>query len=628
MGEESKPISSTPALSADKKSKRHESSTRAPGSREEDAWLSDEQLAKCAPADEAEKFRSPVPTRMVSNGEYMPIPQTEHQKRVEARIKELCDAAAKKLGTSRRKFLATSGGMAACFLAMNEVFGHFFNVSAVEMFEPAAFAAAGAPENLFVFDDQTHMVRSRLTQGRSLRAIAQGPGPASTNAGFLFNPFNPTGLKDELGGVWTPWNPALDQIPNTGDQFQLVKYIQGFYFDSQVTVAILSNANIAVIRDPGSTVPRPPRNVSESLASEILTGEQTAAVRDFVNQIAGSTRLLAHGQLYTGVGNLDYMQFQVDNFRPDSWKGYNIATAAKVDTDPTSFMRQWRLDDEAVAYPTYEVIARNTQMLKDHPGFFNICVHKGLAPGPPIIPERGFPTDIPKAATDWPQFNFIIYHSCIQPSFWDLQSLQEIRSGVTREGVPDISWTTQFAQLAAPLRNVYGEIGTTFASSVITFPTVWAHIIGQLLKYLGDERIVFGSDSLWYGNPQWQIEAFWRFQIPDEISDQWDYPELDKEAKRNILGLNSARLYKLRTGRGEDEDEDDHEHEHEHEHKRLSSIYKPVPANFESLVPNKLKTLLEFPGFTSDNLSKIRGEYLAMGKQLDNTRYGWIRTRV
>src|SRR2546422_11767784 len=60
---------------------------RIPGSREEDAWLSDEQLAKCAPA-ETEEFQSPVPTRMVSNGEYMPIPQTEKQKRVEARIKE------------------------------------------------------------------------------------------------------------------------------------------------------------------------------------------------------------------------------------------------------------------------------------------------------------------------------------------------------------------------------------------------------------------------------------------------------------------------------------------------------------------------------------------------------------
>ena len=107
-----------------KKSTPDRSTSRVPGSREEDAWLSDEQLAKCAPA-ETEKFQSPVPTRMVSNGEYMPILQTEKQKRVEARIQELADSAAKKLGVSRRKFLVSTGGMAAAFLAMNEVFGRF-----------------------------------------------------------------------------------------------------------------------------------------------------------------------------------------------------------------------------------------------------------------------------------------------------------------------------------------------------------------------------------------------------------------------------------------------------------------------------------------------------------------------
>src|SRR5467141_193936 len=265
---------------------------------------------------------------------------------------------------------------------MNEVFGRFFKVSLEEVFEPAAAAESAAPKDLFVFDDQTHLVRGSKNGGAlvgALRAIAQGP----TTPGFKSNPFNaPPNVPgvDEFGGAWTPWNPALGQIPNRGDRFQLVEYIRGFFFDSQVTVAILSNANIAVIRDPGSAVPRPPRNVAESLANESLTGEQTAGVRDFVNQISGSTRVLAHGQLYTGIGNLDFMQFQIDSFHPDSWKGYNVAAAAKVDTDPSSLFRQWRLDDEKVAYPSYEVIARNRQELKKHPGFFNICVHKGLAP--------------------------------------------------------------------------------------------------------------------------------------------------------------------------------------------------------------------------------------------------------
>src|SRR5215510_3047440 len=161
---------------------------RLPGSREDDAWLSDAQLARCAPA-ETEDFQSPIPTRMVSNGEYMPHPQTHEQKHVEHRIKELADSASKKLGISRRQFLAGTGGMAAAFLAMNEVFGkRFFNVSPVEMFESAAYAETGPPQDLFVFDDQTHIVRTSVNGPNALRAIAQGPGSASTAAGFTANP--------------------------------------------------------------------------------------------------------------------------------------------------------------------------------------------------------------------------------------------------------------------------------------------------------------------------------------------------------------------------------------------------------------------------------------------------------
>src|ERR1700761_8103371 len=129
-------------------------SQRPPGSREEDAWLSDKQLERCSPA-ETEPFQSPVPTRMISNGEYMPHPQTREQQHVEYRIKELADAAAKKLGVSRRRFLEGTGGLAASFLAINEVFGKpFFKVTPDEMYEPAAYKENGTPADAFVFDDQ------------------------------------------------------------------------------------------------------------------------------------------------------------------------------------------------------------------------------------------------------------------------------------------------------------------------------------------------------------------------------------------------------------------------------------------------------------------------------------------
>jgi uncharacterized protein len=572
-------------------------------------WLDEEQISKCARADEGELFRSPIPTRMISNGEYMPVAQTEKQHQVEARIQELAESASKKVGIDRRRFLASTGGMAAAFLAMNEVFGRFFNVDLIEMFEPVAYAQAGAPRDLFVFDDQLHMVRgSQRGGGAPLRAIAQGSSSAPT---FSSNPYNPKGLPDERGEVWGVWNPALVGLPITNANAHIVQFIKDVFLDSQVTIGLLSNVTASSVTI-GAQERRPPRNVEEALRSEILTAAQTAAARNFVNEISGSTRMLAHGLLYVGKGNLAYIQEQTDKHEPDSWKGYNISNAAKVDNDPNSLMRQWRHDDEEVAYPTFELIEKNYQKLKHKkPGFKNICVHKGLAPGPPD-PLRGHPGDLPKAAKDWPNLNFITYHACIQPALFLYDSLQEIKSGKLREGVPDISWTTEYALLVAPFKNTYAEIGTTWASSVVTFPTVAAHIMGQLMKFMEPDRIVFGSDSVWYGSPQWQIDAFWRFQIPEELRKKYGYPELTQDAKRKILGLNSAMLYGVKGV----------------ESGSLEKRFKPVPKDYEKRMSKELKTIMELPGFTADNMSKFKEKYLLTGGEPSNTRYGWIRTRI
>jgi len=588
---------------------------RYPGSREEDSWLSEKQLGALRRADQADSLGSPVPTQVVSNGEYFPLPQTLQQKQVEARIAELAGASAKHLGMSRRRFLASSAGMATAFIAMNEVYGRFFDVDPLEMLG-SAHAQGGMPRDLFVFDDQLHMIRETMNGPLALRALAQGDGDAAKAAGFDKNPFNVEGLPDEFGRPWSAWNPALDQSPNTGANFHLVKFVKDVYLDSQVSVAILSNAPLGLFEPAGGGKPRIPRSVDESLTAMNLTGFQTAAVRDWVNNIAGSKRLLAHGQIFPGRQNLAFMQQQIEQFHPDSWKGYNIAYTAKLDDNPESELKQWRLDDEKVAYPTYELIRENRRELKEHPGFFNICIHKGLAPAAPGTPEEGAPTDLPKASRDWPEFNFIIYHSCFGPRFFDAESLEAIRTGKLRNGVPDLRWLTEFAQISAPLKNVYAEIGTTFASCVITFPTVCAHMLGQLLKYMGPERVVFGSDSLWYGAPQWQIEAFWRFQIPKDMAAKYGYPQLNEKVKRQILGLNSAGLYNL---------------------PNRVAAYKAVPADYEQRIPDSLKATLDYPGYSkpgsdrgalyvpsNDKLAALREEYAAAGGHPSNRRYGWI----
>ena len=613
----------------------------APDSREADSWFSDEQLEKVTPADAVEdELYSPVPTQMVSNGEYMPEPQTEQQKNVEVRLRELADHASKKLGISRRSFMTTSGGTAASFIAMNEVFGKFFKVDKEEMFEPEAYAANSTPRNLFVLDDQLHIVRSsRVSEkfgGGSLRDIAAG---RHTNN-------NPLDLPDEHGLVNAPWNPLMVDDLNYRSSWHLPNFIKWVYLDSQVTVGLLTNNNSAALPD-GSGGSRPPKNVFESEAAEGLTAEQTMAARNFINRVSGSKRALGHGQLYMGIGNLDYMRYQIEELKPDVWKGYNIATAAKVDTDPNSDMRRWRLDDEAVAYPTYELIDSyaTKELMRDYPGFRTLCVHKGLSTNAGRQPELGHPMDIPKAATDYPHFNFAIYHACIRPGFWVMNALTDIRSGRLRngpgefdvgtnlsDGVPDILWSTEFAYISRPFKNVFAEIGTTFASCVVTFPTVCAHLFGQWMKLMGEDRILFGSDSVHYGSPQWQIDALWRFEIPDEIRRRWKYPELTQAAKRKILGQNAAKLYGLSPAA----------------EPSPNGLYKPVPQDYQLKLAADAETrrIMEFapnwtpcfvPGgtntcptekFSQDGMAKLKKAYAEAGGRPENIRRGWLRTRL
>jgi hypothetical protein len=570
---------------------------------EEDHGLLDaEQVSKCARADVTEPL-SPVPTRMISNGEYMPVPQTPQQQQVEARLGELADEASKKLGLSRRQFLASSGGMAAALLAMNDVHGAFFNVTRTELYEAAAFAQAAPPKDLFVFDDQLHIVRGSRPSPAAFRALAQGPSAPR----FKANPYNPRGQKDELGAAWSVWNPALVGMPIEPGYAHITQFIKDVYLDSQVTIGLLSNVTASLVQIEGEKV-RAPRNAEEAQRGEILTAAQTAAARNFVNEIAGSTRMLCHGLLYVGKGNLAFLQEQIDKHEPDSWKGYNISNSAKVDDDPKSLMRQWRHDDPDVAYPTFELIQKYYEKVKaKRPGFNNICVHKGLAPGPPD-PKRGHPEDLPKAARDWPTLNFITYHACIQPNFFLADTLEEVKAGKLRGGVPNISWTTEYAQLVQGLPNCYAELGTTWASSVVTFPTVAAHILGQLLKFMGEDRIVFGSDSVWYGSPQWQIEAFWRFQIPEALREKYGYPELTETAKRKILGLTSAKLYGIKAVD--------------------TGGYRAVPKDYESRMTPELKTLLEVGQLRGDNMSRMKETYLALAIEPDHTRYGWMRVKA
>jgi predicted TIM-barrel fold metal-dependent hydrolase len=497
-----------------------------------DVWLSDEDLAKTAPA-ETRPLALPIPTQVVSNGEYMPWPQTPAQRRVEHEIVTLADACSRRLRMDRRRFLRTASGLAASFIAMNRVFGPFFAVTPAEAADPTAARerAAGLARQL-VFDVQTHFVRDDFAWN-----------------GIL-----------ELGEWAKRWNPALREEGVTMRRFKLENYLKEIFLDSETSLALVSSAPAD---DPANT---------------ILTSEQMAHTRALVNAVAGTRRLFCHGVIRPGhPGWLDDLDHMVERLKPDSWKGYTVG-------DPLSPSKwPWRMDDERVVYPGYERIAKS--------GIRIVCVHKGLVP--PDY-ERTFPNwqfarvdDVGKAARDWPQLTFVIYHSGLKPFLTPPdESLEQF------ERTGRIDWVSDLAEVRAKhgVTNVYAELGTSFASSVVTHPRHCAAMLGILVKGVGADHVIWGTDSVWYGSPQWQIEAFRRIEIPDELQRKHGFAALgpaDGAVKRAILGENAARLYGL-----------------------------------------DLRTAFASETLARDGIAAMRGEYEAAGPSRTNLAYGLVRARI
>jgi predicted TIM-barrel fold metal-dependent hydrolase len=92
-------------------------------------------------------------------------------------------------------------------------------------------------------------------------------------------------------------------------------------------------------------------------------------------------------------------------------------------------------------------------------------------------------------------------------------------------------------------KRVYAELGSAFAVAFLESPEAAAHLVGSLLKELGSRNVVWGTDSIWWGSPQWQLDAFKVLEVPESMQRQFGYPPLTKKRKARILGKNAAKLY-------------------------------------------------------------------------------------
>ena len=264
-------------------------------------------------------------------------------------------------------------------------------------------------------------------------------------------------------------------------------------------------------------------------AHNVLVNAQIAATRELVDRYAGTGRVRTHAIVHPnhGPAELDAMEGMQDAFRPSGWKCYTLfgpPTAAS----PTG---GWFLDDDEIGFPFLERVQAS--------GTTVVAVHKGLGgPIPDASVAAASPRDVGPAAAAFPDVRFLVYHSGYERN---PDGEEGAYDPISPAGVDRL-----VASLAAagvrPGSNVYAELGSTWYL-MLRRPREAAHVLGKLLLAVGPDRIVWGTDSIWYGSPQPLIDAFRAFEIPERMQAEFGYPALTDATKAKILGVNARSVY-------------------------------------------------------------------------------------
>ncbi|MBL8799024.1 MAG: amidohydrolase family protein [Planctomycetia bacterium] len=467
---------------------------------------------------------SPIPSRIASNEEFIPPPQSADQRAYEARLHDLSERAAKRQGISRREFLRTGSGMAAALLALNQVYGDYYSVAAEEAQDPKAFEEKW-PKDQFIFDVQTHHVDvAKKWYDDTLQ------GKATVRFFQMLRPF-------------------AGSLEKSLEALNRAHYVKEVFGDSDTVMAIISGVPT---RDWDKN-PLPP--------------DQMVATRKYVNDLAGSQRVLSHGLLRPNIGakELDELERQVKELKIDAWKMYTGAELGE---------KAWYLDDEKVAYPFWE----KTKKL----GVKNLCVHKGLPLGS-FNEKACTPHDLEKAAKDWPDLNFIVYHSAFRGAGGIGRGTGEPVKDAKSDDPQEIPWISDLFRILKKnpqLKNIYFELGSTFHQLSMYQPEKCLHMLGQMMQTAGADHILWGTDSIWGGSPQSQIVRLRKLKMKEELMEKYKYPDLTDAVKDQILGLNAAKVFGV-----------------------------DVKAKRQAI--------------KADKLSKLRDEY-RQNPTPSNTQYGWV----
>ncbi|WP_434131520.1 amidohydrolase family protein [Methylocaldum sp. GT1BB] len=319
---------------------------------------------------------------------------------------------------------------------------------------------------------------------------------------------NPEGPWRKPTNRWTyslRFFPQSDCGDGAIECFSAEHFIREVFLDSDTTMAVLSAVPAAPGDDP-------------------LTIEDAAATRATVDALKGSHRLLIHGLVRPNLpGEIDAMSVQKEKYGVAAWKTY-------TQWGPSG--KGYWLDDPNVGIPFIEK-ARSL-------GVKVICIHKGL-PLFGLDYTHSTCRDIGVVAKRFPDVAFIVYHSGYEPKRKEGRydpnnasaGVDSLIKSVQDNGIP-------------PNSNVYAELGSTW-KLLMRDPGQAAHVLGKLFKYVGENNVLWGTDSIWYGSPQDQIQAFRAFQIGEPLRERHGYPEITAELRTKVFGLNAAKPYGVST---------------------------------------------------------------------------------
>jgi predicted TIM-barrel fold metal-dependent hydrolase len=251
--------------------------------------------------------------------------------------------------------------------------------------------------------------------------------------------------------------------------------------------------------------------------AEPVTIQAADAVRRIVDQLEGTHRLLLHGRVNPNQpGDLEGMDELARKWGISAWKTY---------TQFGPGGRGYFLSDDVGIRFIEKARALGVKV---------ICIHKGLPFGRQSY-QHSQCSDIGVVAKRFPDVKFLIYHSGYVTS---------VKEGPYRAGNDGID--TLISSLAEnqvkPGGNVYAELGSTWRH-LMRDPEQAAHALGKLIKHCGEDNVLWGTDSIWYGSPQDQIVAFRTFQISDAYRDRYGYPQITPEIRAKVFGLNAAKVY-------------------------------------------------------------------------------------